>query len=84
MTAETYQLEPAVETLLHHWTVRVPTGPCQFGIGTLFLQVEYPFLRYNLFFYVYVLSFYAEARKDGSSGKRSGCWKRSLTIAVES
>ena len=27
------------------------------------MQVEYPFLRYNLFFYVYVLSFYRAARK---------------------
>ena len=54
----------AVETLLDHWVVRVPTGPCHFGIGSLFMQVEYPFLRYNLFYYTYVLSFYARARKD--------------------
>jgi|TARA_Y100000310_G_scaffold232707_1_gene235560 hypothetical protein len=57
-------LKQAVETLLDHWVVRVPTGPCHFGIGTQFMQVEYPFLRYNLFYYVYVLSFYANARKD--------------------
>ncbi len=57
-------LSRAVETLLNHWTVRVPTGPCHFGIGKLFMQVEYPFLRYNLFYYTYVLSFYPEARKD--------------------
>lgn len=57
-------LDDAVETLLHHWTTKVPTGPCQFGIGTLFMQVEYPFQRYNLFYYVYVLSFYSKARKD--------------------
>ena len=57
-------LDRAVETLLDHWTVRVPTGPCHFGIGTLFMQVEYPFLRYNLFYYTYVLSFYPKARKD--------------------
>lgn len=57
-------LNQAVETLLHHWTVRVPTGPCHFGIGTLFMQVEYPLLRYNLFYYIYVLSFYPMARKD--------------------
>ena len=58
------ELDPAIETLLDHWTVRAPTGPCHFGIGTLFMQVEYPFLRYNLFYYTYVLSFYAKARKD--------------------
>lgn len=58
------ELDTAVETLLDHWTVRVPTGPCHFGIGTLFMQVEYPFLRYNIFYYTYVLSFYPKARKD--------------------
>ncbi len=57
-------LHRAVESLLNHWTVRAPTGPCQFGIGSLFLQVEYPFLRYNLFYYVYILSFYRRARTD--------------------
>lgn len=57
-------LDRAVETLLDHWTVRRPTGPCYFGIGTLFMQVEYPFLRYNLFYYTYVLSFYERARSD--------------------
>ena len=39
-------------------------GPCHFGIGTLFMLLEYPFLRYNLFAYVYVLSFYERARDD--------------------
>lgn len=57
-------LDRAVDTLLEHWTIRRPLGPCTFGIGTLFMQVEYPFLRYNLFSYVYVLSFYGRARKD--------------------
>lgn len=57
-------LDRAVETLLDHWTVRKPQGPCHFGIGTLFMQIEYPFLRYNLFSYVYVLSFYKRAHKD--------------------
>ncbi len=61
---ENAKLDRAVETLLDHWTVRVPTGPCHFGIGTLFMQVEYPFLRYNLFYYTYVLSFYDFARRD--------------------
>ena len=60
-------LDRAVETLLDHWTVKTPVGPCHFGIGTLFMQVEYPFLRYNLFYYTYVLSFYAKARKDERS-----------------
>lgn len=57
-------LDKAVESLLDHWTVRRPLGPCHFGIGTLFMQVEYPFLRYNLFSYVYVLSFYNYAKQD--------------------
>ena len=33
-------------------------------IGTLFSRIEFPFLRYNLFFYVFVLSFYDAAKKD--------------------
>lgn len=57
-------LDRAVEFLLAHWTVRKPIGPCHYGIGTLFMQVEYPFRNYNLFEYVYVLSFYNRARKD--------------------
>jgi hypothetical protein len=58
-------LEPAVESLLDHWVSRRPLGPCHYGIGTLFMQVEYPFVRYNLFYYVYVLSFYDQAKDDG-------------------
>jgi hypothetical protein len=57
-------LDRAVDSLLEHWVVRRPMGPCHFGIGTLFMQVEYPLLRYNLFNYVYVLSFYDRARND--------------------
>ncbi|MEQ8236663.1 MAG: prenyltransferase [Syntrophomonadaceae bacterium] len=57
-------LTRAVETLLAHWDTRLPIGPCHYGMGTLFMQVEYPFLRYNLFYYTYVLSFYAQARFD--------------------
>ena len=37
-------LERAVEFLLEHWTIRKPIGPCHYGIGTLFMQVEYPFV----------------------------------------
>lgn len=55
---------PAVESLLAHWTTRKPIGPCHYGIGSLFMQVEFPFLRYNLFYFVYVLSFYPAARRD--------------------
>jgi hypothetical protein len=58
------RLDKAVEFLLDHWVIRKPIGPCHFGIGTLFMKVEYPFFRYNLFFYVYVLSFYNRAKKD--------------------
>ena len=57
-------LDRAVEFLLEHWTIRKPIGPCHYGIGTLFMQVEYPFRNYNLFQYVYVLSFYSRARSD--------------------
>jgi hypothetical protein len=58
------RLDKAVEFLIDHWVTRKPLGPCHFGIGTLFMKVEYPFFRYNLFFYVYVLSFYNRAKKD--------------------
>lgn len=58
------RLDKAIDFLLEHWVTRKPLGPCHFGIGTLFMKVEYPFFRYNLFFYVYVLSFYNKARKD--------------------
>lgn len=57
-------LDKAVEFLLQHWETRIPLGPCHYGIGTLFFQVAYPFGNYNLFFYVYVLSFYNRAKKD--------------------
>lgn len=57
-------LDKAVEFLLNHWMVRQPLGPCHYGIGTLFMQVTYPFGAYNLFFYVYVLSFYNRAKRD--------------------
>lgn len=57
-------LDKAVEFLLEHWTIRKPIGPCHYGIGTLFMQIEYPFRNYNLFVYVYVLSFYNHAKKD--------------------
>ena len=57
-------LDKAVDFLLDHWTIRKPIGPCHYGIGTLFMQVEYPFRNYNLFMYVYVLSFYNQAKKD--------------------
>jgi hypothetical protein len=57
-------VEAAIDSLLRHWVVRAPTGPCHWGIGSTFLQVEYPFLRYSLFFWVYVLSCYPSARGD--------------------
>lgn len=57
-------LDRAVDFLLEHWVIRKPIGPCHYGIGTLFMQVEYPFRNYNLFEYVYVLSFYNRAKED--------------------
>lgn len=61
---ELNEFDDAVETLLDHWTVRTPVGPCHFGIGKQFMQLEYPFYRYNLFYYVYILSFYRKAVID--------------------
>ena len=57
-------LNQGVDFLLQHWEIRRPIGPCNFGIGSRFLQIEYPFLRYNLFYYVYVLSYYDITRGD--------------------
>lgn len=57
-------LDDAVEFLLEHWVIRRPLGPCQYGIGSRFMQVAYPFRDYNLFLYVYVLSFYNKAKED--------------------
>jgi len=57
-------LDKAVDFLLEHWTIRKPIGPCHYGMGTLFMQVEYPFGNYNIFIYVYVLSFYDRAKED--------------------
>ncbi|PKP03461.1 MAG: prenyltransferase [Bacteroidetes bacterium HGW-Bacteroidetes-6] len=58
------KLNKGVDFLLQHWEIRQPVGPCNFGIGSTFMKVEYPFLRYNLFYYVYVLSFYDTAKND--------------------
>lgn len=63
-SAQENALDNAVEFLLAHWVTRKPLGPCHYGIGSLFMQVEYPFRNYNLFYYVYVLSFYEKARRD--------------------
>jgi hypothetical protein len=57
-------LDKAVDFLLDHWEIRRPLGPCHFGIGTLFMQTEFPFLRYNLLYYCHTLSFYENALKD--------------------
>lgn len=57
-------LDQAVEFLLQHWEIKKPISPCHYGIGTLFHQLEYPFRGYNIFYYVYVLSYYSYARKD--------------------
>ena len=58
------RLNRAIEFLLNHWTSKRPLGPCQFGIGTLFRQTEFPFLRYNIFYYCHTLSFYEQAVSD--------------------
>lgn len=58
------QINKTVEFLLWHWEHKKPIGPCLFGIGTLFNKTEFPFFRYNLFYYTYVLSFYKKASCD--------------------
>ena len=59
----------AVDSLLEHWSIRRPLGPCRYGIGSRFMQVEYPFFRYNLFHYVHVLSFYPRAHRHAAFGE---------------
>ena len=58
------KLDDAVEFLLQHWVIKKPIGPCQYGMGSRFMQIEYPLWHYNLFQYVYVLSFYDAAKND--------------------
>ncbi len=58
------RLEKAVDFLLQHWVIRKPISPCHYGIGSLFMQVEYPFRGYGLFYYLYVLSFYHTVKND--------------------
>ena len=60
----TKALDRAVDFLLDHWETRIPLGPCHYGIGSLFMQTAFPFFTYNLFSYVYALSFYEKAKKD--------------------
>lgn len=57
-------VDKAVTFLLEHWESRAPLGPCHWGIGTQFMQIEYPFWRYNLFYYVYILSFFERSQTD--------------------
>jgi hypothetical protein len=59
------RLDAAVEFLLRHWVTKAPLGPCHYGIGSLFMKIEYPLFRYNLFHYLHTLSFYPAARRDG-------------------
>jgi hypothetical protein len=58
------RLDKAADFLLWHWEIKKPVGPCMYGIGTLFMKTEFPFFRYNLFYFCYVLSFYKKARND--------------------
>lgn len=58
------KLDNAVMFLLNHWDIKKPISPCHYGIGKLFKEVEYPFRGYNIFYYLYVLSFYDCAKKD--------------------
>jgi len=58
------KLKEPVKFLLEHWDIRTPISPCHYGMGTRFMQVEYPLSDYNIFNYVYVLSFYNVAKND--------------------
>lgn len=58
------RVDQAADFLLAHWEIRRPISPCHYGIGSRFMQLEYPMRGYGLFYYVYVLSFYARARSD--------------------
>jgi hypothetical protein len=58
------RLDAAVDFLLRHWETKLPLGPCHYGIGSLFMRIEFPMVRYNVFSYVYTLSFYDKAKKD--------------------
>ncbi len=58
------RLDKAVDFLLWHWETKKPIGPCHYGIGSLFMKTEFPFFRYNLFYYCYTLSFFQKAQKD--------------------
>jgi hypothetical protein len=71
-------LSKATDFLLDHWTVRSPIGPCHYGIGSLFMQVTYPFSSYNLFFYTYVLSFYDRAKADPRFMEALACLQAKL------
>lgn len=71
-------VDRAVESLLEHWETREPLGPCHWGIGSLFMQIEYPFLRYNLFFYIYVLSFFERAHNDSRFNAALGALETKL------
>ncbi|NLO36521.1 MAG: prenyltransferase [Clostridiaceae bacterium] len=73
------ELDQTVAFLLEHWRIRKPIGPCHYGIGTLFMQAEYPFMTYNLFYYVYVLSFYRLARQDNRFLEALAILKAKLT-----
>lgn len=61
---EKKSLERGVAFLLDHWDTRSPLGPCEFGIGSTFMQIEFPIIRYNILYYCYVLSKYDLARRD--------------------
>ena len=58
------KLDKPVGFLLEHWNIKTPISPCHYGIGKQFMQIEYPLSDYNIFNYVYVLSFYNHAKKD--------------------
>ena len=45
------RVDQAADFLLAHWEIRRPISPCHYGIGSRFLQVEYPMRGYSLFYY---------------------------------
>lgn len=56
------KLNKGVDFLLQYWEVQELVEPCNFGIGSTSMKIEYPFPRYNLFYYV--LSIYDKVKED--------------------
>jgi len=66
------ELVPAVEFLLRHWETKTPIPDVdrgRYGIGSRFRWIRYPLFEYHVLRYVYVLSHYDNAVRDGRFGE---------------